>query len=242
VCIMGATNAVDALLNLKKLVYEQKRYTMRQVLDALKNNFEGDEVMRQVMLHQPVRFGNDIPEADEMANKVYAVHADFNTDHADARGGHYTNGVWPVMTHVFSGVKTGASADGRKSGTPLVDGVGAVQGIDRNGPTALLKSVASLNNIDHWAGGNTCNIKFSASGMQTDNARANMGHMVDTFMRLGGQELQINVVDNSVLLDAQAHPENYQDLVVRVAGFSAYFTRLSKDVQDEVISRNTQMA
>lgn len=142
--------------------------------------------------------------------------------------------------HVSSGVFTGATPDGRKFGTPLVDGVGSVQGVDRNGPTALLRSVASLNNIEHWGAGNTCNIKFSASAIRTKNALQNMGNLADTFMRLGGQELQINVVDNATLLDAQEHPENYQDLVVRVAGFSAYFTRLSRAVQNEVISRNTQ--
>ena len=242
VCIIGATNAVDGLLNLQKLVYEQKRCTMAELIHALDTDFAEDEVLRQLMLHQPVRFGNDVPEADAMANRVYGVHAAFNSDHADARGGHYTSGVWPVNTHVFSGIHTAASPDGRKSGAPLVDGVGPVQGTDRNGPTALLRSVASLNNIEQWAGGNTCNIKFSASSVRTENALRNIGFMSDTFMRLGGQELQINVVDNSVLLDAQAHPEQYQDLVVRVAGYSAYFTRLSRAVQDEVISRNTQEA
>lgn len=242
VCIIGATNAVDAMLNLKKLVYEQKRFTLPQVCEALRTDFEGNEVMRQMMLRQKVRFGNDIPEADEMANRLYGVHAEFNTMHADSRGGHYTSGVWPVTTHVASGMHTAASPDGRKAGTPLVDGVGAVQGADRSGPTALLRSAASLANVDQWAGGNTCNIKFSASSVRTANALENMGRMARTFMELGGQELQINVVDNSMLLDAQAHPENYQDLVVRVAGYSAYFTRLSRAVQDEIISRNEQEA
>ncbi len=238
VCIIGATNAVDGLLNLKKLVYEQKRYTMKEVCDALRSNFEGQEVMRQIMLHQPVRFGNDIPEADEMANRVYGVHAAYNTMHPDSRGGHYTSGVWPVDTHVASGTHTAASPDGRRSGMPLVDGVGSVQGTDRNGPTALLRSVASLNNVEQWAGGNTCNIKFSASSIQTGNALQNLGRLTETFMRLGGQELQVNVVDHSVLRDAQEHPERYRDLVVRVAGYSAYFTRLSRAVQEEIISRN----
>lgn len=242
VCIIGATNAVDCMLNLKKLVFEQKRFTMQEVLDALSTNFENNEIMRQIMLHQPIRYGNDIPEADEMANKIYAVHSDFNRMHADFRNGHYTDGIWPVTSHVSYGEHTGATPDGRKDGMPLVDGVGAVQGADTHGPTALLRSVSTLNNVDQWAGGNTCNIKFSASSIKTANALRNVGIMSDTFMRLGGQELQINVVDNATLLDAQQHPENYQDLVVRVAGFSAYFTRLSKVVQDEVISRNEQAA
>ncbi len=240
VCIIGATNATDGLLNLKKLVYEQNVYTMREMLDALAVDFEGYEQMRQRLLHQSVRFGNDVAEADAMANRVYAVHASFNSAHADARGGHYTNGVWPVNSHIFSGSHTAASPDGRHSGMPLVDGVGPVQGTDHAGPTALLRSVASLNNIEQWDGGNTCNIKFSSSAVRTENALRNLGCLAAAFMKLGGQELQINVVDNAVLLDAQEHPERYQDLVVRVAGYSAYFTRLSREVQNEVISRNTQ--
>ncbi|MBQ6678694.1 MAG: hypothetical protein IJM76_01610 [Lachnospiraceae bacterium] len=242
VCIMGATNAVDAMMNIKRLVYEQKKVDMAELVEALRTDFEGKEALRQLLLHQPDRFGNDREEADAMANRVYGIHAAFNKEHPDARNGHYTNGVWPVNTHVGAGMHTFATPDGRHAGTPLVDGVGAVQGIDTHGPTALLRSVASLENVTQWEGGNTCNIKFSASSVKTENALKNIGFMTDTFMRLGGQELQVNVVDNSVLYDAQAHPENYQDLVVRVAGYSAYFTRLNKAVQDEIISRNTQEA
>ena len=242
VCILGATNAVDSMMNIKRLVYEQKRIQMQELVDALHADFEGKEALRQMLLHQPDRFGNDREEADAMANRVYGVHAEFNHAHADARGGRYTNGVWPVTTHVATGSHTWATPDGRHAGMPLVDGVGAVQGIDVNGPTALLRSAASLANVTQWDGGNTCNIKFSASSVKTENALKNIGFMTDTFMRLGGQELQVNVVDNTVLLDAQAHPENYQDLVVRVAGYSAYFTRLNRDVQNEIISRNSQEA
>ena len=242
VCILGATNAVDSMMNIKRLVYEEKKIGMAELVEALRSDFEGREPLRQLLLHQPDRFGNDKEEADAMANRVYGAHAAFNKEHADARNGHYTNGVWPVNTHVATGIHTWANPDGRHAGTPLVDGVGAVQGIDTHGPTALLCSAASLDNVHQWEGGNTCNIKFSASSVKTENALRNIGFMTDTFMRLGGQELQVNVVDNSVLYDAQEHPENYADLVVRVAGYSAYFTRLSRDVQNEIISRNTQEA
>ena len=240
IAIIGATNAVDCLSAMKKFVFEEKRFTMEEVLAALEANFEGYEYMRQVFLNHNGRFGNDVRETDELANRVYAIHADFSCAHPDPRGGHYTCGVWPVNGHVNSGYKTGAAPDGRRSGDPLVDGVGACQGADRSGPTALLKSVARLNNIEHWAAGNTCNIKFMRSLIHTGDGLLKMAGLVDTFMSLGGQELQINVVDSAVLRAAQENPQEYADLVVRVAGYSAYFTMLNRDVQNEVISRMEQ--
>ncbi|MCL2057507.1 MAG: hypothetical protein FWH01_00405 [Oscillospiraceae bacterium] len=240
VAIMGATNAVDGLLALKKLVFEQKRFTMGEALAALRANYEGHEHMRQAFLNQSCRFGNDVAEADELANRVYAVHADFTSSHPDARGGHYTCGIWPVNGHVHSGYKTGASPDGRFSGAPLVDGVGACQGADRHGPTALLKSVARLNNVEHWAAGNTCNIKFSQSSLRGRGGLSKVSKLVETFMHLGGQELQINAVDAESLRAAQQSPAEHANLVVRVAGYSAYFTTLSADVQNEIISRVEQ--
>jgi len=240
VSIMGATNAVDSLMALKKLVFEQKKYTMAEVCAALEADFEGYEPMRRVFLDHAERFGNDVAEVDALANRVYAVHADFCALHPDPRGGRYTCGVWPAEGHVHSGTKVGASPDGRHAGVPLVDGVGACQGADRNGPTALLKSVARLNSVEHWAAGNTCNIKFSRLAAHAGGGLARMEGLVDTFMSLGGQELQINVVDGATLRAAQDHPEEYASLVVRVAGYSAYFTLLGRRVQDEVISRMEQ--
>lgn len=240
VAVMGATNAADGLMAMKKLVFEEKRYAMEDVLAALEADFAGYEQMRQAFLNRKARFGNDDGEADELANRAYAVHAGFVGAHPDPRGGRYTCGIWPVNGHVNSGYKTGASPDGRHAGTPLVDGVGACQGADRNGPTALLKSVAKLNNAEHWAAGNTCNIKFSRTSVHTGSGLRKIAELADTFMRLGGQELQINVADGATLRAAQQNPAEYSDLVVRVAGYSAYFTTLGRDVQDEIISRTEQ--
>jgi formate C-acetyltransferase len=122
----------------------------------------------------------------------------------------------------------------------LVDGVGACQGADRNGPTALLHSVARLNNIDHWPAGNTCNVKFSRTSVHSRDGIDRLRDLTTTFARMGGQELQINVVDAGTLRAAQADPGLYSDLIVRVAGYSAYFTELGRDVQDEIISRTEQ--
>jgi formate C-acetyltransferase len=213
---------------------------MAEICAALKADFKGHEVMRQIQKNNKYRFGNDIPEVDEMANKVNAVHAEFATALTDPRGGHYICGIWPVDNHVNFGYKTGALPEGRNQGMPLADGVGACQGADISGPTALLNSVARLNNKEHWQGGNTCNIKFSRSSILSGNGLKNMSDLIEVFMRLGGQEVQINVVDAATLQRAQEDPKEYMDLVVRVAGYSAYFVTLSKDIQNEIISRTVQ--
>ncbi|MCL2069186.1 MAG: glycyl radical protein, partial [Oscillospiraceae bacterium] len=240
VAVMGATNAVDCLMAMKKLVFEQKRFTMAEVAAAMEADFEGYEPMRQIFLNHDARFGNDIDEVDELANRVYKIHSDFSCAHPDPRGGHYTCGIWPVNGHINSGYKTGAAPDGRRACTPLADGVGACHGADKSGPTALLKSVAKLNNTEHWAAGNTCNIKFARASVNTGEGLRKMSLLAETFMELGGQELQINAADAAALREAQENPEEYANLVVRVAGYSAYFTTLSRDVQDEVISRTEQ--
>jgi formate C-acetyltransferase len=239
--VIGSTNVCDGLMALKKLVFEERRYSIAEVRDALASDFEGNEEMRQVLMNQKYRFGNDIEEVDEMANRVNAVHAEFCVSHPDMRGGHYTCGIWPVNDHVAAGQFTAALPDGRHKGAPLADGVGACHGADINGPTALLKSVARLNNVDHWQGGNTCNIKFSRGSIKSRNGLKCMEDLVETFMTLGGQELQINVVDAATLRAAQKSPDEYADLVVRVAGYSAYFVTLSREIQNEVISRTEQV-
>lgn len=190
-----------------------------------------------MLANRAPRFGNDALTVDELANRVNAVHAEFAWRHLGPRNGRYTCGVWPVESQVHYGEWTAATPDGRRRGEPITDGVGACQGADRNGPTALLCSVARLNHAEHWAAGNTCNIKFSRTGVASEAALTGLKHLTTTYMMLGGQQLQINVVDAETLRDAQARPEQYEDLIVRVAGFSAYFTRLSAKVQDEIIMR-----
>ena len=145
-----------------------------------------------------------------------------------------------MTQHLAAGQWTAATPDGRHKSMPLVDGVGACQGADRNGPTALLQSVARLNNIEHWPAGNTCNIKFSAGSIHSGHGIDSLKNLTTTFMKLGGQELQINVVDAATLRAAKGDPEAYRDLIVRVAGYSAYFTQLSPEVQEEIISRTEQ--
>jgi len=239
VCIYGPTNVYDGLMAIRRLVCEEKRLTWGELHEALLDNFGGHERVRLMLAREAPRFGNGHDEVDDLANRVNAVHADFFWRHVDARGGRFTCGVWPVEGHVHAGRRTAATPDGRRAGAPLVDGVGACQGADRNGPTALLRSVARLNHVDHWPAGNTCNVKFSRESIASPEGVARLEALTTTFMRLGGQQLQINILDEATLRAAQADPAAHADLIVRVAGFSAYFTQLGRDTQEEIISRST---
>jgi formate C-acetyltransferase len=241
IAIYGPSNVVDGMMAIKRWICEEPRITWAELHRALLDDFEGHEPLRQLLAQRTPRFGNDIAEVDALANEVNAVHADFCWKQVDSRNGRYTCGVWPVKGHVHAGHITGATPDGRHAGMPLVDGVGACQGADRQGPTALLRSVARLNNVEHWPAGNTCNIKFAGRSVEGEADVARIRDLVTTYMDLGGQQLQINVVDGETLREAQAHPEAYADLIVRVAGYSAYFTQLGPDVQEEIISRTEQM-
>ena len=237
IAIYGPSNVYDGLMAIRRCVCQERKLSWAELRRALQDDYVGHEPIRQMLAHSAPRFGNDLLEVDELANRVNAVHAEFSWKHVDSRNGRYTCGVWPVEGHVHAGRWTAATPDGRRNGAPLVDGVGACQGADRHGPTALLRSVARLNNIEHWPAGNTCNIKFSQAGLSTANDLARLGDLAAVFMQLGGQELQINVVDTATLRAAQQDPSAYADLIVRVAGFSAYFTELGRATQDEIISR-----
>jgi pyruvate formate-lyase/glycerol dehydratase family glycyl radical enzyme len=240
IAIYGPSNVYDGLAAVRRLVCEEGRLTWAELHQALLDDFQGHEAVRQMLARGAPRFGNGDAGVDAWANRVNAVHADFCWKQVDSRDGRYTCGVWPVTGHVSAGHWTAATPDGRHKGAPLVDGVGACQGADRSGPTALLHSVAALDNVAHWPAGNTFNVKFSRSSVYSEVGVQRLEDLATTFMKLGGQELQINVVDAATLRAAQADPASYPDLIVRVAGFSAYFTRLSRDVQEEIISRTEQ--
>jgi formate C-acetyltransferase len=240
ISVLGNSNVYDGLTAIRHLVCEQKRIGWGELRRALNADFQGFEELRRRLARGAPRFGNAIAEVDELANRVNAVHAEFCWAHTDARGGRFTCGVWPVEGHVHSGHRTGATPDGRHAGEPLADGVGACHGADRKGPTALLTSVAGLNHAEHWTAGNTCNIRFSAGAMTSFEAIEKLQALVTTYMKMGGQQLQINVLDADELRSAQENPVAHEDLIVRVAGFSAYFTQLDRDVQEEIISRTEQ--
>jgi pyruvate formate-lyase/glycerol dehydratase family glycyl radical enzyme len=240
IAIFGPSNVYDGMNAIRKWVFEEKQFSLSELTEALGKDFEGFEKLQSLLrLHSP-RFGNDLLETDNLAVRINSLHSDYFRRHADTLGGRYTCGVWPVNNHVSAGKWTAATPDGRNSGSPLVDGVGACQGADLSGPTALLNSVSRLDGPNNWSAGNTCNIKFSPREVGSDKGLCSIADMVTVFFIKGGMQLQINVVDGETLKAAQEKPENYSNLLVRVAGYSGYFTQLERDIQNEIISRISQ--
>jgi len=153
----------------------------------------------------------------------------------NTKGGYYRINLLPTTCHVYFGSVTGATPDGRKSGTPLSEGISPVQGADRQGPTSVLKSASKLEHVR--TGGTLLNQKFTPSLLESEKGIDNLMHLIRSYFSLGGHHIQFNVVSAATLRDAQIHPELYRDLIVRVAGYSDYFNDLGKVLQDEIIAR-----
>jgi len=158
----------------------------------------------------------------------------------NTKGGFYRIDLLPTTCHVYFGSITGATPDGRKAWTPLSEGISPVQGADRQGPTAVLKSAAKMDHVR--TGGTLLNQKFTPRLLEGEKGIDNLAHLVRTYFKLGGHHIQFNVVDAATLRDAQAHPENHRDLIVRVAGYSDYFCDLGRALQDEIIARTEHQA
>jgi len=232
---VGLANLVDSLIVIKHLVYETREMTLAELHSILQSNFQGKEELRQRILHSLPKYGNDEDEPDELA-KTWAEFLIAATE-AHTVGLHrYVPGFFCWVMHERMGSVTGATPDGRLAGLPLADGAGAAQGRERNGPTA---SILSTTKWSHRKvlGGLVHNAKFTKSLLKSDKARRSLRNLIETYMRRGGFEIQVNVVGKDVLLDAQLHPDQYPDLLVRVAGYSDYFVHLNKNMQDEIIAR-----
>ena len=237
VCVLGVTNVVDSLLALERFLFETGAFTAEELLIALRTNFRNREQMRQRLQSYPVKFGNGGEKPVNLYNRICAIHKKAVEKYSGPRGDNFSCGVWPVELHVRFGKRTGALPSGRREGEPLVDGVGACQGSDREGPTALVRNMADVNAVEYWPGGYTFNIKFNKATLESEEDLEKFADFTDTFFRLGGMQMQINTVSADTMRKAQADPAAYGDLVVRVAGFSTYFVGLGREVQDEIISR-----
>ena len=230
----GNTNAADALVAIKKLVFEEKRYSLTEINDALLADFAGYEKMRKDMLDCP-KYGNDDDYADSVYLDLYD-HISKYTRMAGINNGlhHYGIVIINNQTNTEWGLHTSASADGRKNKVFLNPSNNPQGGADKKGPTAVLKSISKIDSRFHL--GSVQNIKF-----QTDFFKNNMDKIKLLFKtyfdRLGGCQLMVTVVDAGALEDAMVHPEKYPDLIVRVSGFSAVFVNLDKEVQKELVSR-----
>lgn len=232
---VGLANLVDSLAAIRKFVFEEHTLSLDELIAALKTDFEGAEVLRLELLNRAPKYGNDDDEVDHLAKIVTRWIAEECSRHRTYLGGTFHPGLFCWVKHEALGRTTAASADGRRSGFPLADGSGAAQGRERLGPTAAVKSITKWDHSP-FLGGIAVNLKFSP-GRDKETFIGAMQNLLETFMRLGGFEVQVNVVDRDTLIDAKAHPEEYRDLVVRVAGYSDYFVGLTEKVQDEIIMR-----
>ncbi|MGE5421421.1 MAG: glycyl radical protein [Chloroflexota bacterium] len=233
-------NVADCLAAVKKLVFEDKICTGKELLNALRSNFEDNEVLRQRCINGVPKYGNDVEWVDELGAKWVRIFADSLAEHENYRGGMYKTGLYTVSAHVPMGQNVGATPDGRLSCTPLADGgLSPMYGRDKAGPTAVLNSVARIPSL-LAPNGTLLNMKFLPSMFSEEKERKKFSSFLKGFIRFPIHHIQFNVVTADELLRAKNDPQNYRGLTIRVAGYTAYFTELAPDLQDEIIKRTTQ--
>jgi formate C-acetyltransferase len=233
---IGHATAADSLAVIKKLVFEEKTITIEELKKVLEKNFVGYEPLRQRFIQSVPKYGNDDDYVDILAKDIATYYCRQVQQYKTVRGGTFIPGMYPATAHVPMGMVVGATPDGRLNGTPLNDGVSPSQGRDTLGPTAAMKSVAKL---DHMlvSNGTLFNMKFNPEILAQKESFEKFVYLLRTYFSLGGMHIQCNAISKEILLTAQKEPQNYADLVVRVAGYSAFFTGLQKPLQDEIISR-----
>ncbi|MBI2858895.1 MAG: hypothetical protein HYX90_07435 [Chloroflexi bacterium] len=236
----GHVDSGDSLMAIKKLVFEDKKLTMAELVDALDSNFAGSkgESIRQMCLAAP-KYGNGDPVPDNMVRESGKMMAEAIHQHKNPMGGPYSIERHGLSWHYYGGKGVGALPNGRKAGEPLNDGsLSPMRGTDRNGITAVLRS--ALNAEFKESRASVLNQRFPVSLMQSEGSTEKLADITKTFLTAGGTHIQYNILDRQVLLDARKHPEQYRDLVVRVAGYSAYWVHLTPEIQDDIISRTEQ--
>ncbi len=234
----GTANVADGLMAIKKLCFDDKTVTLREMYDALQANWVGYEQLRQTIINEVPHYGNDIEEVDELASWALGLFGTLLQQKEGPRG-HYCGGTFTVTAHMYFGAVTGATPDGRKAGEPIADAISSRQGYDKCGPTAYLCSASKLPHLE-LGNGDALNIRFTPTAVSGAEGAEKLKNLIDTYFKMGGMEVQFNVVGTEKLKEAQQNPLEYKDLVVRIAGFSTYFVTLSKSTQDDFITRTEQ--
>ncbi len=232
---VGLGSITDSLTAIRYHVFDQRTLSMDDLLAALRADFVGHESLRQTLLHRTPKYGNDDDYADGVMRAVFEAYFRAVDGRPNTKGGQYHINLLPTTVHVYFGPVIGALPDGRKAGMPLSEGISPVQGADRRGPTAVLKSAAKMDHVR--TGGTLLNQKFNPSLLKTEEGLDKFVQLIRTYFRLDGHHIQFNVVDVATLRAAQEHPEEYRSLIVRVAGYSDYFCDLTRALQDEIIAR-----
>ncbi len=231
----GLGTTTDSLSVLKKHVFEAKTFTMERLLDAVGKNFEGEEFVRQTVLNKTPFFGNDNDDADDIALQVYADLLAAIDGKPNVKGETFHLNMLSTTCHIYFGKVMGATPNGRLAGKSISDGTSPSHGADTHGPSAVVRS---LTKLDHTlSGGTLLNQRFLPSLLKRDEDVARLGQLVRSYFKLGGHHIQFNIVDTATLKAAQETPEDYKDLLVRMAGYSDYFNDMNTDLQQEAVER-----
>ncbi|MHA2001468.1 MAG: pyruvate formate lyase family protein [Promethearchaeota archaeon] len=233
--IVGVGTITDCLSALKMHLFEQKTLTMDEMLNGLDTNFTESPDIREILIKKSPKYGNDNDFADSLLKDVFDLVFNAIDGRPNIRGGQHRINLLPTIVHVYFGKVTGATPDGRLAMTPLSEGISPVQGMDLKGPTAVIRSAGKIDHLR--TGGTLLNQKFTPDLLNEDIAIEKIIHLIRSYFKMDAHHVQFNVVSAETLLDAQKHPDQYRNLIVRVAGYSDYFVNLGKDLQDEIIHR-----
>lgn len=235
---VGIGNIADMMTSIKYNVFDKERMSMEELLKAAKDNFEGHEEIFHLVVNKTPKYGNDDDYADDIMQEIFYAYYNEVNGRPNCNGGQHRINMLPTTCHVYFGAVIGATPDGRKANKPLADGISPSKGVDRVGPTGVIKSASKMNHL--ITGGTLLNQKFTPSMVEGEQGIDNLAHLVRSYFKLDGHHIQFNIISRDILLKAQENPEEYKDLIVRVAGFSDFFWNLDKALQDEIIERTEQ--
>lgn len=235
---VGIGTITDSLSAIKYNVYDNEKFSMDTLLKAMEANFEGYEAELNMVKNKTPKYGNDDDYADDIMKEVFNLYHGEVTGRPTVNGGEYRVDMLPTTCHVYFGEVMGASPNGRLAEKPVSEGISPEKGGDTNGPTAVIKSCAKMDHL--ITGGTLLNQRFAPSVVQGEEGLDNMANLIRAYFNMDGHHIQFNVFDKNVLLAAQKNPDEYKDLIVRVAGYSDHFNNLSRALQDEIIGRTEQ--
>ncbi|MHA2006601.1 MAG: trans-4-hydroxy-L-proline dehydratase [Promethearchaeota archaeon] len=233
--VVGMGTITDCLASIKYNVFENEILSLEELLKALDDNFNGHDITQQKLINKTPKYGNDDDYADKITKKVFEMVYNTIDNRPNTRGGVHRINLLPTTVHVYFGQVTGATPDGRMAYTPLSEGISPVQGMDINGPTAVIKSAAKINHLK--TGGTLLNQKFTPNFFSDKNKIRQLANLIRSYFKMHGHHIQFNVISADTLRAAQKNPEKFRNLIVRVAGYSDYFNNLVPDLQNEIIRR-----
>lgn len=231
----GLATVTDSMSAIRRHVFEERRWSLAALTEAMQNDFRGHEIMRRIIINRTPFFGNDDDIADDLAVRIYDDLVAAIDGKPNIRGGVYHLNMLSTTCHIYFGKVLGATANGRQAGRPVSDGTSPSHGADTHGPAAVIRSLGRLD--QEKSGGTLLNLRFLPSLLRREKDRRKLGQLIRSYFAMGGHHVQFNIVDTATLLAAQEHPEDYRDLMVRMAGYSDYFNDMNADLQREIIER-----